>query len=156
MGKGESRLKLVSPLIMWAIVAVGVAVVFRLVPNVILFSGKFTRILLVPAAANWVYMFLGAVKINRRPAQSAASVSSLATDGVYARVRHPIYSADIVLAWAVFLSSPTLKLLVGVAWGTIVLISWMKMEESALEQRFGSEYSDYKSRTPMMFPKRLR
>ncbi len=77
----------------------------------------------------------------------------MVTSGVYSRVRHPIYFADIVLAWGAFIVFPTWKVPFSVLWLTAVLASWMRLEEAALEKKFGRQYKKYKSRVPMFLPR---
>jgi protein-S-isoprenylcysteine O-methyltransferase Ste14 len=147
------QLRLISPLLMWAIVAGGVALAAVRLPNSAVFPrNPYTAELLVPAVLNWLYFFLGAARVNRRALRSAAAVKSLVTTGVYAKVRHPIYSADIFLAWGVFFFLPTLKILVSVVWLTTTLIAWMRLEEYALLRKFPEDYTLYKAKTPMMIP----
>jgi protein-S-isoprenylcysteine O-methyltransferase Ste14 len=139
---------------MWAIVIAGIAVLLRYLPDVAIFRRNvFTSLLLIPAALNWLYFFTSAFAVHRSAARSAAAIEHLVTTGAYAKVRHPIYSADILLAWGVFLFIPTLKVLASVAWLTMVLVIWMKLEEKALTEIFGDEYTRYKSRTPMIIPR---
>lgn len=148
--------KLISPIAMWLIVAGGIIVLVKFLPARTLFRPNvFTYALFAISIVNWLYFLIRGIKVNRSAARSAAAVDRIVTCDVYAMVRHPIYSADIILAWGVFLFSPTLKILCSAAWLTIVMISWMKLEEAALAERFGEEYEQYKSHTPMMIPNYL-
>ena len=151
------ELRLVSPLLMWVIVAAGVALAMLHLPDRAVFPrNPYTGALLVPAVLNWLYFIVGGAKANRRAPRSAAAIQGVVTTGVYTKVRHPIYSADIFLALGVFLFLPTLKIAVSAAWLTIVLLCWMKLEEAALLHRFGEDYILYKARTPMLFPALFR
>jgi protein-S-isoprenylcysteine O-methyltransferase Ste14 len=147
------KLRLVSPVLMWVIVAAGVALAMLRLPDCLVFPrNPYTAALLVPAALNWLYFFAGGAKANSRAPRSAAAITRLSTTGVYAKVRHPIYSADIFLAWGMFFYLPTFEIAVSVAWLTVVLLCWMKFEEAALLHKFGEDYILYKARTPMFFP----
>ena len=81
----------------------------------------------------------------------------LVTDGVYRRVRHPMYAAHII--WGVaqalllpnFVAGP-LALLVMVA----ILNARAPREERAMTARFGEHYRAYMDRTGRVFPKLLR
>ena len=73
--------------------------------------------------------------------------------GIYSEIRHPIYSADILLAIGIFFLFPTLKVLFCVFWVIIVLILWMKLEEKSLSDKFKHKYILYKKKVPMMFPR---
>lgn len=138
---------------MWSIVILGIIIIFHYVPNQWVFRRNvLTNILLIPAAINWVYCLFGAAQVNKFIPGNAAAVTQIVTTGVYAKVRHPIYSADVILAWGIFLFWPTLRVLVSVIWLTIVLVTWMKLEEKALTERFGDDYRRYKEKTPMFIP----
>lgn len=148
---------MVSPYMMWAIVGAGFAVVLSFVEHVTFFGrSALTLAVGVLALANWLYFFVSGVIANRTPGRSAAGIERLATTGVYAKVRHPIYSADIILAWGVFVNVPTLRALLCVVWMTMVLLAWMRLEEAALVERFGEEYEAYRRRTPMVIPRLFR
>lgn len=139
---------------MWLIVAVGVVIVFRLVPARFVFPrNMFTSFLILPAIIYWMYFFIGAVRVHRQAPFSVDKIDKLVTEGVYAKVRHPIYSADIVLDWAIFFFYPDVRFLIGASWLTVVLLFWMNREEKALIEKFGSEYLEYMRSVPKMFPK---
>lgn len=148
------KTKLVSPVLMWLMVAAGIAVVFQVAPAGFVFPrNMFASSLIFPAVAYWLYFFTGALRVNRRAPLSAQKTGRIITTGVYGQVRHPIYSADIVLAWAIFFFYPDARFAVGTLWLTAVLFFWMDLEEKALTQKFGDEYREYKRRVPKMFPK---
>lgn len=148
--------KLVSPVLMWLIVIAGIFAAFRTVPPGFVYPrNMFTSSFIVPAIAYWLYFFIGAVRVHRKAPLSADRIDHLVTEGVYGKVRHPIYSADIVLAWSVPLSYPDARFFLSALWLTLVLLFWMGREERALSGKFGREYQDYVARVPKMFPKFL-
>lgn len=77
----------------------------------------------------------------------------LVTTGIYAQVRHPVYTA--LLTWAAGLA-----LLLGSIWGMVV--SWallapavalrIREEESLLAHTFGAQYECYAARTHRLIP----
>ena len=80
----------------------------------------------------------------------------LAADWLYARTRNPMVLATL----AFFLS-------LGIWFGSLLFVLWVLLllmpawlvflkvyEERELEIRFGASYLEYKSRTPMLFPRR--
>ena len=139
---------------MWLIVAVGMLVIFQLVPARVVFPrNMFTSFLILPALVYWLYFFTGAVKVHRQAPFSAEKIDKLVTEGVYAKVRHPIYSADIILGWAIFFFHPDVRFLIGAHWLMFVLLFWLHLEERALTEKFGAEYLEYRKRVPKLFPK---
>ena len=148
----ESRL--VSPVLMWAVVIAGGLALYLLAPDyLLLWHSPVTLAVLAFALLNWIYFFLGALWVNRSAASSADNVGKLVTAGVYSKVRHPIYSADIVLAWAGALFLGSAKFLLAALWLTVVLYVWMGLEEKALLEKFGKEYEDYRRKVPKLMPR---
>jgi len=146
--------KSVSPILMWLIVAGGIFIIFQLVPARFVWPrNMFTSALIFPAAFYWLYFFLGAIKVHRQAPLSANKINKLVTTGVYAQVRHPIYSADIILGWSIFFFYPDVRFLIGAHWLMFVLLFWMRREERALTEKFGAEYLEYMHRVPKIFPK---
>jgi len=77
----------------------------------------------------------------------------LVTDGIRARVRHPVYLAHLceMLAWSVGTG-------LAVCWGlttfTIATGAVMiRMEDAELEQRFGDAYRAYRNSVPAVIPR---
>jgi protein-S-isoprenylcysteine O-methyltransferase Ste14 len=76
----------------------------------------------------------------------------LITNGPYARMRHPMYTA--ILGWMV-----SLGLMIGnwipLAFGALVAV-WLRLrvprEEQMMLERFGDEYREYMKRTGRFFP----
>src|SRR3989344_8634406 len=146
--------RLVNPALMWLIVIIGVYALFSFTPNAMIFPENiFASFLIIPAGIYWLYFFISALWVHRQAAHSAEKISKIVTAGVYKIVRHPIYSADIVLAWGIFFHWPYLKILLSAIWLTLVLIFWMRLEEKALAEKFGEEYSNYKKKVPMFVTK---
>jgi protein-S-isoprenylcysteine O-methyltransferase Ste14 len=77
----------------------------------------------------------------------------LATEGIRARVRHPVYLAHLceMVAWSVGTG-------LAVCWGmtAFALITgavMIRMEETELEKRFGDSYRAYRTRVPAIIPR---
>lgn len=76
--------------------------------------------------------------------------AGLVVDGLYAFVRHPLYTAGLVFIWL----SPlmTINHLVVFLVFSIYTIIGAFFEEGKLLRDFGAEYAEYKARTPMLIP----
>lgn len=139
---------------MWAIVLVGFVAIFLFVPARFVFSeNMFFSFLIVPAVIYWTHFFVGALRVHRKAALSVDKIDRIITKGVYSKVRHPIYSADIFLGWAIFFFYPDVRFLLGAHLLMFVLLFWMRLEEKALTEKFGREYLDYKEKVPKLFPR---
>jgi protein-S-isoprenylcysteine O-methyltransferase Ste14 len=75
------------------------------------------------------------------------SASSLVSSGVYTITRNPMYVGllSLLVAWAVFLSSP-LALVGPLAFFLYIGRFQIAPEERALSNLFGSEYANYRAR----------
>lgn len=74
--------------------------------------------------------------------------TTLVTNGPFARLRNPIYVADIMLLLGAAEVTKNLWLVIGtVAFGIMVTYLAILPEERHLEAKFGDAYRDYKSRS---------
>ncbi|MBN1451181.1 MAG: isoprenylcysteine carboxylmethyltransferase family protein [Anaerolineales bacterium] len=78
--------------------------------------------------------------------------TTLVTSGIYAYIRHPLYSSLLLLAWGIFFKAPNLPggLLALVA--TTFLIATARADEQECIQFFGSEYQEYMQKTKRFIP----
>ncbi|MBO9498905.1 MAG: isoprenylcysteine carboxylmethyltransferase family protein [Novosphingobium sp.] len=76
----------------------------------------------------------------------------LVTGGPYARIRHPIYTAVILLATGLFLLVESVGALLGVA--LVALGCWIKLrqEEALMTGQFPDSYPAYMARTRRLIP----
>jgi protein-S-isoprenylcysteine O-methyltransferase Ste14 len=74
----------------------------------------------------------------------------LTTSGLYHYVRHPLYSAGLVMLWLI--PRMTVNLLVMNLAFTIYIIIGATLEEQKLTSELGQEYRDYMKVTPMFIP----
>lgn len=77
----------------------------------------------------------------------------LATDGVYARVRHPQYDGFILIMLGFLFQWPTLVTLAMFPVLTVMYVRLAKHEEQEALATFGEEYRAYMERVPAFFPK---
>jgi protein-S-isoprenylcysteine O-methyltransferase Ste14 len=100
----------------------------------------------------WAVVILASLLVHHKALTSVGNIDRLVTEGVYSRVRHPMYAAFIWLSWGAFLRWPTVRVAVMVFWTDMVLFLWSLLEERLLQARFGEEYSLYKKRVGMLIP----
>lgn len=85
----------------------------------------------------------------------AQRTHGLATTGLYARMRHPQYSAFILIMFGFLLQWPTL---VTLAMFPVLVVMYVRLalkEEKVVQAEFGAAYDRYAAVTPRFFP-RLR
>lgn len=79
------------------------------------------------------------------------SVSSkMIKDGLYAYVRHPLYSTGLVLLWLIPVM--TINRLIFCSALTIYLVIGAFFEERKLINQFGDDYREYLKKVPMLLP----
>ena len=76
----------------------------------------------------------------------------LQTNGLHARVRHPIYFFTFLVIWSVFLAKPLLSILLVNSVITLYTLIAIRFEERKLIGLYGKEYEDYRKRVPMLLP----
>lgn len=82
--------------------------------------------------------------------------SELITRGIYARMRHPLYTALILALIGFVLFNPTYTHLVHAICILLYLLIGIQYEEKRLIAQFGERYKKYKEQTPMLFPTSFR
>ncbi len=144
------ELRIIPPLAMLICAALmwGLA---RMTPDMALPDGLRTSTWRLLLAAGLVIMGVAAFHFIRARTtinpMKPETANALVTTGLYRFSRNPIYVADVLflLAWGVYLSNPFSLALTA---GFILYINRFQIipEERALEENFGQEYRNYKSR----------
>lgn len=84
---------------------------------------------------------------------AAQRTGELATEGIYARLRHPQYSAFIFITFGFLLQWPTLLTLIMFPILVYVYVRLARSEEAAMQAAFGERYRSYAERTPAFIPR---
>lgn len=92
--------------------------------------------------------FAGLAQLS--PAYDFGQPRSLVVHGLYAHVRHPIYTAGLVFIW--LSAEMTFNRLVLWLVLSVYMLVGALFEEKKLAVDFGAEYDAYKSITPMLIP----
>jgi len=97
--------------------------------------------------------FLGIQQIKHPEAMQNPGENNLKTEGMLSKVRHPLYSATILLFVGFWLFAPSIANTITVVSALLYLIVGITLEEKKLVNEFGQQYIDYKKRVPMLIPK---
>jgi protein-S-isoprenylcysteine O-methyltransferase Ste14 len=98
----------------------------------------------------WMFRHLG---LNVTSTSMPRAAATLVTSGPYRWIRHPMYSAALILVAATTLL--TANLVVGIG-GLIMfglLAARSRLEERRLVEKFGDAYRDYQNRTGRFVPR---
>lgn len=97
------------------------------------------------------FLWLAAVRISK--INEKIENNKLETEGVYALVRHPIYSAWLQICTALILFSQNILLLIlPVIFWIVLSIVISKTEEKWLKEKFGNDYVLYAQNTNRFVP----
>lgn len=107
---------------------------FHLASNLLIFAGFFLL------ASSWRVLY------------DAQRRHLLATSGPYARIRHPQYTAFVVIMFGFLLQWPTLVTLLMFPILVIVYMRLARSEEKWALEQYGDEYRRYRERTPAFIP----
>lgn len=111
-------------------------------------------ILAIVHVVDAAFLWIAAVRISK--IDNRIKNGELVTDGVYALVRHPIYSAWLQLCTALVLFSQNLLLLIlPIIFWIILSIAMAKTEEKWLMEKFGNDYVLYCQTTNRFIPFRM-
>lgn len=83
----------------------------------------------------------------------AQKAGQLATQGIYARLRHPQYTGFIVIMLGFLVQWPTILTLVMFPVLTVMYVRLAHIEERRAEQAFGQQWRDYAAQTPRFVPR---
>ena len=99
----------------------------------------------------WVHQSLGVWFSHRLRIREGHALIMV---GPYKTVRHPMYTAFLMISGGLFLASALLPIGVVVLGGVIAVV-WFRTpkEERMLTEAFGDEYRRYVARTGALFPK---
>lgn len=76
----------------------------------------------------------------------------LATQGIYARIRHPQYAGFIIIMFAFLLQWPTIPTLIMFPILLVVYRRLAKYEEQTMIAEFGKKYENYAKQVPAFIP----
>jgi protein-S-isoprenylcysteine O-methyltransferase Ste14 len=78
--------------------------------------------------------------------------TALVTSGIYAYIRHPLYSSLLLLAWGIFFKAPGLPGATLALVATAFLVATARADEQECTRFFGTEYQDYMQKTRRFIP----
>lgn len=92
------------------------------------------------------YSFRGFLGLKKEP------TDELKTDGLQARMRHPLYTGTILIVMGFFFFSPTMINGVTLISLLVYLPFGIWLEEKKLIKQFGEAYEAYRQKVPALFP----
>jgi len=78
--------------------------------------------------------------------------TALVTTGIYAYIRHPLYSSLLLLAWGIFFKAPSLPGGTLALVATTFLVATARADEQECTRFFGLQYQDYMQKTKRFIP----
>jgi protein-S-isoprenylcysteine O-methyltransferase Ste14 len=124
-----------------------------LTPSYRLFNPNFTSTLLacLLLLSGATIIIAGLITIRGR-ALAPSVEDTLVTHGIYAHIRHPLYSGMILELVGLFLWVPTISVTVACILGAVWVMIQARLEEMDLVERLPA-YKDYMQRVPRFVPK---
>ena len=77
------------------------------------------------------------------------------TEGLLSLIRHPLYTATLMIFWGWFLYSNSYHNLAFCVANTLYILIGIQWEERKLINQYGEKYIDYKKKVPMLLPRKL-
>lgn len=133
--------------------AIGYVMATRTTSNLLFSPSRFTSILA------WLVIFAGTVVILsglmtiRWRAAAPSMQDTLVTHGIYAHIRHPLYSGMLLELAGLLLWIPRVTVLIACLLGWLWVIVQARLEEMDLQQRLPA-YREYMQRVPRFIPRR--
>ena len=144
----------------WVAMWVVVALITRPWRNVLLYRADWAWVVAVLLFICGLYVYsqsgknFSAQQLGGLPEVHGANREQrLVTDGIRARVRHPVYLAHLceMLAWSAGTGLAACWALTAFAMVTGAVM--IRMEDAELEQRFGDSYRAYRKSVPAVLPR---
>ena len=146
------------PLIALAAVMLGLALDWFLPPFILrgLF-GFLTRVIfggmLIAAGSGIAIAAIHSFRAARTHVEPWKPATTLVTHGIFGFIRHPMYTAFWLMAFAQALLLPNwIAGLAGLTGFGFLFFSRIRPEERLMEEAFGETYRDYKARTKRVIP----
>jgi protein-S-isoprenylcysteine O-methyltransferase Ste14 len=83
---------------------------------------------------------------------SFENTTRLVTGGIYRRIRHPMYSSLLLLAWGAFFKHISAEGLLATVLASVFLFFTASIEEEENARKFGAAYTAYMRTTGMFLP----
>ncbi|MDE2200073.1 MAG: isoprenylcysteine carboxylmethyltransferase family protein [Rhodospirillales bacterium] len=94
--------------------------------------------------------FAGLAQLHRHAAEAALPPEHLATGGMNAHVRHPLYLGLLLVLWG---TATTPFALATASCATLYILVGIHFEERKLARLYGEAYAAYRRRVPMLLPR---
>jgi protein-S-isoprenylcysteine O-methyltransferase Ste14 len=83
---------------------------------------------------------------------SFEKTTHLVSSGLFAYIRHPMYTSLLALAWGAFFQDPNLAGSAVASFASLFLLLTARADERECLRYFGAQYAEYKQRTWMFIP----
>lgn len=94
--------------------------------------------------------------VQERPGDSSLlafeKTTALVTTGIYAYIRHPLYSSLLLLTWGIYFKALSLASTALALVATTFLIATARADEAECMRFFGEAYQEYMQRTKRFIP----
>jgi len=94
--------------------------------------------------------------VQERPGDSSLlafeKTTALVTTGIYAYIRHPLYSSLLLLTWGIYFKALSLASTALALVATTFLIATARADEAECMRYFGEAYQEYMQRTKRFIP----
>lgn len=122
----------------------------RIILWMITFYGIGFGIIAAKSYDNMFFLGISQIKAHLRGEKLPVQPKKLKTDGALAVVRHPYYTAALLIIWSRPMNRTDLIINLIL---TAYFILGYKNEERKLIEEFGQEYVDYQKRVPALIPR---
>ncbi|MGE4266094.1 MAG: isoprenylcysteine carboxylmethyltransferase family protein [Deferribacterales bacterium] len=122
----------------------------KILLGIIWFSGLFFGLYASKSYDNGMFLGLSHIKARIRGERQPENPKELKTSGALAVVRHPYYTAGLILIWArpMNMTDFVITLIL-----TVYFIFGYINEERKLIKEFGQDYIEYRKKVPALIPK---
>jgi|GEM_PF-2294657 len=138
-------MNIVSPKTMWSlIILVSVSSFFIFDHEYLYVPDVFSKFVFIVCVLFWLTLICSAFFVHHEAYKNSYATSRVVTEGIYRKMKHPMYVGDIVLFIGISFLFPMMWVFVVAFFGILIFLWFMKIENNVLEERFGSSLGVYR------------
>ncbi|TSC52418.1 MAG: Isoprenylcysteine carboxyl methyltransferase [Parcubacteria group bacterium LiPW_41] len=135
-------MNIISPKTMWSlIILIGVSSFFIFDHEYLYIPDVFSKFVFIICVLSWLTLICSAFFVHREAYKNSYATSRVVNEGIYRKMKHPMYVADILLFIGIAFLFPMMWILVTSVCAIFIFIWFMNIENQVLEERFGSSLS---------------
>jgi len=131
-------MNIISPKTMWfLILLVAITSSFLFDHEYLYVPSAFSKFVFIICSLLWLTLICSAFFVHREAYKNSYATSRVVTEGIYGKMRHPMYVGDIALFVGLAFLFPMMWVFVTAMCAILIFIWFMNIEDQVIKERFG-------------------